>query len=124
MYIVDDQDNTELHIAAQNNQLQKVWAIMKKNINLNLKNKAGETALHSACKYHNMDIVEYIVRFGGNLNIKNNEGKTPLDYLTESEKNQLEEFQDRVFGLGKYKYTEEEKVSHNFMGAARKILRD
>ena len=124
MYIIDDQDNTELHIAAQNNQLQKVWSIMRKNINLNLKNKAGETALHSACKYHHMDIVEYIVRFGGKLNIKNNEGKTPLDYLTESEKNQLEEFQDRIFGLGKYKFIELEKNSHVFMGDKYKILRE
>ena len=37
----DDQGSSELQIAAQNNNLQKVWSIMKKHISnqdLNIKN--------------------------------------------------------------------------------------
>jgi ankyrin repeat protein len=124
MEIIDDQGNTELHLAAQNNNLQKVWSIMKKHISnqdLNLKNKSGNTALHIACKYHNMDIVEYITRFGGKMNIKNDEGMTPLDYLNETEKLRFSEFQDCLYGLGKYKFVEKEGSSHVFMGQAKRI---
>ena len=124
MEIVDDQGNTELHLAAQNNNLQKVWSIMKKHISnqdLNLKNKSGDTALHISCKCHYMDIVEYIARFGGKINIKNNEDKIPLDYLTEKEKLRFSEFQDCLYGQGKYKFVEKEESSHTFMGQARRI---
>ena len=124
MYLIDEEGNTNLHIAAQNNRLDLVWSIMKKNIDsktLNSQNKSGDTVLHIACKYHYMDIVEYIARFGGKTNIKNNEEKFALDYLTEAEKLRFSEFQDCLHGLGKYKFVEKDNVSHTFMGQARRI---
>ena len=121
---MDEQGNTDLHLAVQTNQLHKVWSVMKKNIiDLNIKNKTGDTALHVACKNHNMDIIEYIYRFGGKMNIKNLENKTPLDYLNEIEKKNISEFEDKIFGQGKYKYIEKEENTHYFMGTNDKRIR-
>lgn len=113
----------DLRYAVQNNRLDLVWSIMKKNIDskiLNTKDEFGDTVLHISAKNHNMDILEYIVRFGGKINIKNNEYKNPLDYLTEAERLRFSAFQDCLYGLDKYAYKPKKEESHIFMGSNTK----
>ena len=114
----------ELNFEIQNNKLNQVWSIMKKidSKELNRQDEQNNTLLHLACKLHHIDIVEYIVRFGGKMNIKNNENKTPYDYLHETEKLRFSEFEDCLYGLGKYKFFEKDNGPHNFMGNGRNIV--
>jgi ankyrin repeat protein len=112
----DEYGNTLLHYAAKHNLTKLVWKLNRKHANFSIRNFIGDTPFHIACKHHNLYIVEEIYRQNSSKHIKNNEGKTGLDYLTKSEKERFERFEDRFHGFGKYEYKPKPEPFHHFGG--------
>jgi len=63
---------------AANGELEKVENYIKKEININAKNKSKWTALAYACKYNHIEIVKLLIDNGADVNIAVNTGSTPL----------------------------------------------
>ena len=51
------------------------------NINIDARNKDGNTALHLAVMFGDTLATELLMKSGADSNIENNQGKTPLDCL-------------------------------------------
>ncbi len=117
-HIKDSEDNNLIHSAAKHDHYKLIWYLRKKDVSLISKNKYGDTPLHVACKNHSLNSARYILRFMNNIKIKNLEGKTAFDYLNPYEKESMNNFFDKVHGLGKYEYKPKSEV-HHFFGAVR-----
>lgn len=81
---VDENGNNILIVAVFNRDIDLVNRILP-YVDINYKNKAGNTALHTICLFTNEieierdEIVEKLLSFDRlNVNAKNNEGRTPL----------------------------------------------
>ena len=48
-------------------------------MDVNKKNKNGDTALHFAFKIKNYDIIQLLLEYGASIKIKNNKGITPFE---------------------------------------------
>ena len=70
-----------LHKPSKTGNIEALRKLIDENpkINVNSKNKSGNTALHKASKYGHSEIVdEFVSRHGVDINVKNREGYTPL----------------------------------------------
>lgn len=67
-------DESEPFLAAELGNMKLFTSIIR-NVDINAKDREGNTALHYACIANNMDIAEAIIKRGGRLDIKNNTGK-------------------------------------------------
>ena len=112
--ITDIHGNTLLHMAVKYNQVRIVWLLIRKGIHINTQNNIGDTALHLACKKGYMNIVEEISRKGPKIHIKNNEDRIAFSYLTNIQKNHLNNFSQRLYCVGKYQPKVKPEISHNF----------
>lgn len=74
---VDKNDNTYLHLAVIQQNLEAIRLIIKKGISINSVNKDGNTALHLAYYFNFVDIINCLLAFNADVNIKNNKGLIP-----------------------------------------------
>ena len=79
-----DNNDSPLHDAALEGNLDTVKKLIANGLDLNAKNKFGNTPLHYASIAGHLKIVKYLLSNGAN-NIKSNSGKTPLDFAREKE---------------------------------------
>ena len=69
----------ELHKAANQGDVEKVWAILSTKVDVDARDSFGGTALHAAMFQDNMDIVEKLINYGFDINAKGtSNGYTPL----------------------------------------------
>ena len=74
-----DRDNTLLHYAAKNNNLQLVKFLKSIDADFDVRNANGETALHLCCGQQvNPDLAKFLVMCGASTQAKNALGDTPL----------------------------------------------
>lgn len=69
--------------AAENGDKAKVEDLIKKGVDINTKNKNGETALIRALKYRQKSIFNILLKNGANVNTKDSYGYTPLMYAVD-----------------------------------------
>ena len=75
----DENLNSNLHFAVENNCEKLVKYFLDKNFSPNEQNKFGDTPFHYAIKLKNKNIIKLLVNDGADSNIKNNKGITPYD---------------------------------------------
>ena len=75
----DSDYNTNLHRSVLKNNIRFVEYFIKKGLDVNKKNKYGNTPLHLAFKIGNKDIIHLLLENGASIKIKNNRGITPFD---------------------------------------------
>ena len=71
--------NTNLHRSVLKNNIKFVEYFLKKGLDVNKKNKNGDTALHFAFKIKNYDIIQLLLEYGASIKIKNNKGITTFE---------------------------------------------
>ena len=74
---VDKNDNTYLHLAVIQQNLEAIRLLIKKGISVNSQNKDGNTPLHLAYYLNFGDIINCLLAFNADRNIKNNKGLIP-----------------------------------------------
>jgi len=74
---VDKNDNTYLHLAVIQQNLEAIRLLIKKGMPINSVNKDGNTALHLAYYLNFVDIINCLLAFNADVNIKNNKGLIP-----------------------------------------------
>lgn len=67
-----------IHMAAEMGVSRQVKRFLDKGIDINAKNKEGETPLHLAMFYGGKSLVEFLITNGAQVNAKANNGETPL----------------------------------------------
>lgn len=77
----DGMEWTVLHHASYYGCLEVVESLVRKKVNLNLKNSQGETVLHLAAQKNNLYIVELLLEAGADCNIEDERNNTALHYL-------------------------------------------
>lgn len=78
--------NSPYHLALEKNDIELLELLKDFNINLDLKNKNGETALHQAAMTaKNTTILKYLIAKGANKNIKTDFGESVFDLAKENE---------------------------------------
>ncbi len=80
--IRDDQNNTLLHVAVDEDIYELVLYLLLKKVNPNIRNSDGDTCLHLAMRKGNTGIVSLLVEHGSSLYVKNNKKEIPLDYAS------------------------------------------
>jgi len=86
IHTTDDNTNTLLHTACQNNNRRLVKLLLKNHIGINAKNIRGNTALHYCYQYGFSDLAEYLLAHGADDSILNNDGFVPAQGTGRSEK--------------------------------------
>ncbi len=76
---------TLLHFAAYGGDIDQVKYLVKKGINVNVKDKFGLTPLHEAAKGGNLVVVEYLVKKGADVKTRDKYGRTPCDVARSEE---------------------------------------
>lgn len=90
------QQNTALHLAVGKgytthsrdgaqlpcSNLQLIDIMILKNVNVNLRNKEGNTPLHLACLRRDQGMIEALLKAGADVEMRNSAGQTPLDCLS------------------------------------------
>jgi len=71
-------ENSPLHIAAQENQVDIAFFLIENGANVNDKEDIGQTPLHVAVTFKNKGIIELLIKNGSDVNAKDNSGDTPL----------------------------------------------
>ena len=74
---------------------------IKKKLNINKKNKNGDTPLHLAIQKGDYDIIKLLLDNGANIKIKNKKGITPFD-LADKEMRMVFNLEDMYNNLNKY----------------------
>ncbi|WP_422137647.1 ankyrin repeat domain-containing protein [Endozoicomonas sp. ALC020] len=74
----DDQGNTSLHYAIQNNDIKMIAILLSKGADINIMNRLGYTPLHFAVQLENQEAIKLLIQKCANLNIRDNKGQTPL----------------------------------------------
>lgn len=75
-------NQTTLHTAAKKNNLFAVELLLEKGLDLNAKDKNGETILFAFARHGNEEAIARLIGRGANGQVLNNEGKTFLDLGT------------------------------------------
>ena len=70
-------------MAVLKNSYKFVLYFINKKLNVNRKNKNGETPLHLAIKIGVFDIIKLLLENGANIKLKNKNGITPFDLADE-----------------------------------------
>jgi len=74
---LDDNGNTLLHIACQNNNRRIAKLLLKNGASVNAQNKRGNTPLHYCHQYGFMQMGEYLIQLGADGTIVNQAGMAP-----------------------------------------------
>lgn len=75
----DLENNSDLHIAVNQNSKKLVKYFLSKNLDPNQQNNQGQTPLHLAMIKNNRNIIELLIDAGGDVKIKDKEGRRPYD---------------------------------------------
>jgi len=70
---------------ARRSDVEAVKEGLKKNINVNMLNKDGETALHCSSKCGDVAVTKALVEAGSNIHIANKDSETALDLAVEAD---------------------------------------
>jgi ankyrin repeat protein len=70
--------NTYLHIAARYNKIKMCAWLLKREVDVDVRNNDGNTALHLAAKHGHISICAMLLKHGANVNAANDKGHTPL----------------------------------------------
>jgi hypothetical protein len=74
----DDNQNTLLHVACQNNNRRLTKLLLKNHVDINAQNARGNTALHYCYQYRFSDLAEYLLGHGADDSILNTDGFNPV----------------------------------------------
>ncbi|CAD8200021.1 unnamed protein product [Paramecium pentaurelia] len=78
--IQDDNQNTALHIAVKNGNVQLVQALIYKQINIDIENSEKMTSLILASYHGNQEIFQILINAGAQINHQDMYGNTSLHY--------------------------------------------
>ncbi len=67
-----------LHLVAYRNDVKVAGLLLNKGVNVNCKNRCGQTPLHIAVQNKNMEVTEVLLACGANANIPDLRGYSPL----------------------------------------------
>jgi len=81
-YLTQEEKNKKLFNAAKEGNKEAIKLLISVGVNLNAKNKNGETALMKASVNGNEDIVKLLIKIGADINAKNKYGSTALMYAS------------------------------------------
>ncbi|AIL65509.1 Ankyrin repeat protein [Rickettsiales bacterium Ac37b] len=96
---IDENGNTALHTAVENEQIKAVQFLISHHIEINAKNIDGKAAVHIAAAIGNKELLHLLKIYGANITAQNIFGETTLhyaiknnhpeivDYLLEGDKN-------------------------------------
>jgi len=76
---VDDNGNSLLHVACQNNNRRIAKLLLKNGASVNTQNKRGNTPLHYCNQYGFVQLGEYLIQQGADGNILNQAGLPPSE---------------------------------------------
>ena len=76
--IIDDEQNTPLHIAFQRDNIEIIMALLDRGADVNIIDDEQNTPLHLACKKGNIELVNKIINKGVDINASNGNQYTPL----------------------------------------------
>lgn len=79
IHCTDRVGNSLLHIACHSNSKRMVKFALRKGLNINAQNSAGQTALHYCFAYGHRALASYLIDKGADDSIKNAEGLTPYE---------------------------------------------
>ncbi len=85
VHIVNDDQDTLLHLASDTNKLQVVNALIAKKAPIDAQNSQGYTAFHNASIFGNLDIMRALHRANANITIKDYDDKTALELVRDQE---------------------------------------
>ena len=85
----DDQGNSYLHLSALTQNDVVALGLIKKGIEINMKNFKGNTALHYAFMKDDTKMKNILIEHGADLTIKNNEQLLPDEVTSENTTNDL-----------------------------------
>jgi ankyrin repeat protein len=72
---------TELHLRSALNRHDKLKEVLaEEQLNINVRDNAGNTPMHYAARYNNIKIIKILDMAGADVNAQNNLGQTPLHY--------------------------------------------
>merc|ERR1719321_2651694 len=86
IHCTDENSNTLLHTACQNNNRRLVKLLLKNHIDINAQNSRGNTALHYCYQYGFSDLAEYMLAHGADDSILNQDGFVPAQGTGRTEK--------------------------------------
>lgn len=76
--VLNENKQSLLHEVVSSKQTKFLPLLLKHSINLNQKDKNGQTALHYCGLYNTGEIAEFIIKAGANVNICDDYGNQPL----------------------------------------------
>jgi len=82
---VDDNKNTMLHIACQNNHRRMAKLLVNNKVDIDAQNHKGNTALHYAHEYKFTELQQYLIQKKADTTLTNNERLPPSAGLGSSE---------------------------------------
>ena len=85
----DDQGNSYLHLSALTQNDVVALGLIKKGIEINMKNFKGNTALHYAFMKDDTKMKNILIEHGADLTIKNNDQLLPDEVTSENTTNDL-----------------------------------
>ncbi|MBF8246369.1 MAG: ankyrin repeat domain-containing protein, partial [Rickettsia sp.] len=80
--VLDNFNNTALHIAARKNDAISAQLLIDAGIDKEFKNYDGDTALHITGKYNSVDVTRILIDAKSNLNAQNNNNITTLMFAS------------------------------------------
>lgn len=80
-YVKKFEKSGNLISAAMNNDIKLVQYLINDGIDLNMRDKDGNTALISAAEHGHIDIVKLLIVAGANWYLRDNQGKDFFDHL-------------------------------------------
>jgi hypothetical protein len=86
IHCTDENTNTLLHTACQNNNRRLTKLLLKNHIEINGQNARGNTALHYCYQYGFSDLAEYLLAHGADDSILNQDGFVPAQGTGRTEK--------------------------------------
>ena len=92
----DKFENTPLHYAAQQGNMELSRILISKKADVNAQNMKGMTALHLAVAQVQRDLCSILINAGAKVDIKDRDGKTPLDWAIELNHRGLAEYLRRT----------------------------
>mmetsp|Transcript_21620 Transcript_21620/g.71579 ORF Transcript_21620/g.71579 Transcript_21620/m.71579 type:complete len:88 (+) Transcript_21620:482-745(+) len=81
---MDGNNQTPLHRAAGTGRSRIVELLLSEGVDVNARDKEGNTALHLAMYEQQEESCVSLIRAGASTTIKNNEGETPLALAPDS----------------------------------------
>ena len=92
-------DWTVLHYAVVGRAPQWVFEyFIKQGVNINVRNKQGNTPLHIAVDYDRLDELKLLLKLGADPNVQNKQGQPPRSFAVEHNKNDFIKLFDEAAG--------------------------